>query len=81
MPRTIRDRMKGSLAIAHVDIERALDQLGEVYNVFSEQHPDMADGFALAAALLDKSRQIIDTLYQSAWGELPEDWEAIRERK
>lgn len=81
MPKTIRDRMKGSVATAWLDFGRAQDQLAEVYNTFNEQHPELAEGFAIATALAEQAKTVLEACYAQAWGGLPGDWESTRDRK
>lgn len=81
MPKTTRDRMKGSIATAVLDLERALDQLGEVYVTFEPVHPELAEGFGIASALINQAQAVIETVYIAAWGGLPGDWTRTRERK
>jgi len=81
MPRTIRDRMKGSIAGAVLDCERALDQIGEVVQTFDTQHPDLAEGLSIAAALLVQVQAVLEGFYIASWGDLPGDWESTHRRK
>ena len=81
MAKTTRDRMKGSIATAVLDLERALDQLGEVYITFEPVHPELAEGFGVASALINKAQEVIEQVYIAAWGDLPGDWSRTRDRK
>jgi len=73
--------MKGSIATAVLDLERALDQLGEVYITFEPVHPELAEGFSLASALIDQAQALMESVYIAAWGNLPGDWSRTRDRK
>lgn len=81
MPKTIRDRCKGSLATAYLDLDRAMAQIAEVQTLFADPHPDLADGLVVAANLIDQAQEVLALFYRGAWGELPGDWETTRERK
>jgi len=81
MPKTKRDKLKGSIATAWLDLERALVQIQEVDEVFDPVHPELAEGLKLVGALLIQSQEMLETFYEVAWGELPKDWTITRERK
>jgi len=79
--KTIRDRLKGSVATAYLDLDRAMQQIAEVQTIFSDPHPELADGLVVAAHLIDQAQEVLALFYRGAWGELPGDWEATRNRK
>ena len=81
MPKSIRDRMKGSIATAWVDCERALVQIAEVETAFSTTHDDLAEGLRIAGLLLVQTQRTLEVFYKSAWGSVPDDWVQARERK
>lgn len=81
MPKTIRDHLKGSLATAILDLDRALAQIAEVEEEFEPVHPELAEGLTLSATLIIRSQELLKAFYAAAWGSLPGDWVVTRERK
>jgi len=79
--KTKRDRLKGSIATAYLELERSLAQIAEVQTTFADPHPELADGLVVAANLIDQAQEVLALFYRGAWGELPSDWEATRRRK
>ena len=81
MPKTKRDRMKGSVATALLDLERATIQVAEVAMTFEDVHPELIEGLQLAVVMIDQTQQLLETFYNQAWGDLPENLVATRDRK
>jgi len=81
MPKTKRDRMKGSIATARLDLQRALAQLQEVYETFKAPHPELLAGLEVAVTLIVQAQRIVERFYEICWGDLPENWDATKRRK
>jgi len=81
MPKTKRDRLKGSIATAYLDLDRSVNQIAEVGVEFDPVHPELAEGLELAVTLITQAQQVIELFYRGAWGDVPANWEATRERK
>ncbi len=81
MPKSKRDRMKGSIATAHLDLERALVQLCEVSGQFESVHPELDDGLRIAGTLIMQAQTVLETFYIKCWGSLPDNWERARNLK
>jgi len=81
MPKTKRDRLKGSIATAYLDLDRAVTQIAEVGIEFDPVHPDLALGLHICVNLIDEAQLLLQMFYQGAWGDVPANWEATRDRK
>lgn len=81
MPKTRRDRLKGSIATAMLDLERALQQIAEVETTFSGIHNDLAEALSIAGVLIIQAEDLLTKFYERAWGTLPDDWVKTRDRK
>jgi hypothetical protein len=73
--------MKGSIAGAVLDCERAIDQIAAVVVIFDDQHPDLAEGLSIAAALLVQTQSVLEGFYLACWDTLPGNWAATHRRK
>jgi len=81
MPKTKRDRLKGSVATAMMQLDGAMAQVAELHTAFSEQHPELADGMVLSADLIAQCQAVLEAFYIASWGPLPDSWTATRNRK
>jgi len=64
-----------------MQLDGAMAQVAELHQAFSEHHPDLADGMALAADLIDQCQEVLKAFYIASWGPLPDSWSATRNRK
>lgn len=81
MPKNKRDRLKGCIATAHLDLQRALVQLADVSEEFKDVHPELDNGLVMSAKLIIQAQAMLEAFYIAAWGELPVNWITTRNRK
>lgn len=78
MPKTKRDYLKKALAQAYHDLERGLERIQQVYEPFSEQHPQHAEMLALIGQNVLMSQAFILDFWAKAWGKVPENLDHYR---
>jgi len=81
MPKTIRDRLKGTVATAVIHLYKAGTQIDELSTAFQEQHPEFMPCLNAAQAHTFAAYQELAKFFESAWGYVPDDWYATRDRK
>jgi len=81
MPKTKRDKLKGSIAKAVLSVYNASQQVQYVIDAFQEQHPELIGSLDIAKVYLFETFKNLCQFYRDAWGELPDDWHATRQRK
>lgn len=67
MTRAARHRLKRKLAQAHHNIDRSLEIMRELEELFRGDHPMLADGLLASATLCISAQEILEIFAFSAW--------------
>ena len=81
MPKTSRDRYKGAIALASMNINHAINHVIEVEATCGEDHVDLAETLQTCAVGLDVCRNLLYAFAHAAWDIDPSklsDWENRR---
>jgi len=78
MPKTKRDYLKRTTAQAYHNIERALENIHYLHEVFEPHHPDYAEYLKLIARNLIITQNFILDFWEKAWGRVPRSLDSYR---
>ncbi|MBU1621899.1 MAG: hypothetical protein KJ604_20780 [Gammaproteobacteria bacterium] len=76
MPKTRRDYLKREVAQAYLGLERVMECVHVIEEIFHEPHPDLAIALEVVLQASLASQEILRKFWCAAWGQEDPRWES-----